>query len=127
MSAERTAWWRRWAGLPVVVALLFAGAVVGANPRASQLVPAPSVLQAVVMAPAPSLGQRPDLQTVDRGGHGHSTPDPTGSAWLAQRAVTSTIVWWHLRRDNDGHRAQTGREVYQGRGPPGRRAADALS
>ena len=110
MSAEcasRTAWWRRWAGLPVVVALFFATSVVAAAPQA--------------------MGQRPDLRFVDHGGHGRTAPDLTAFAWLSERAGTRTIAWWHLRRDSGGHRAQAGREAYQVRGPPGQRAVDALS
>jgi type II secretory pathway component PulL len=73
------------------------------------------------------MGQRPDVRFVDHSGQGRGAPDLTTFAWLSQRAGTRVIAWWHLRRDSDGHRAQAGREAYQGRGPPGRRAADALS
>jgi hypothetical protein len=133
MSAEcasRTAWWRRWAGLPVVVALFFATSVVAAPPQTAQAsgpVQAPSVLQVVIVSAPQAMGQRPDLRIVDHGGHGRTAPDLTAFAWLSERAGTRTIAWWHLRRDSDGHRAQAGRETYQVRGPPGRRAADALS
>ncbi|MBL7260083.1 hypothetical protein [Paractinoplanes lichenicola] len=116
---------RWWAGLTVVVALFFATSVVAATPQ-TRLVQAPSVLQAVVPSPS-SMGHRPDLQFADHGGQGHAASSPTAYAWLAERVVASTITWWHRRRDNDGQRAQTGRRVYQGRGPPGRRAADATS
>ena len=135
MSAEcasRTAWWRRWAGLPVVVALFLATSVFAAPPpaaRASGPVQAPSVLQ-VVIAPAPqSVGQRPHLRIVDQAGNGRAAPAPdlAAFAWLSERAGTRTTVWWHLRRDSDGHRAQAGREADQVRGPPGRRATDASS
>jgi hypothetical protein len=128
--ASRTARWHRWAGLPVVVALLFATSVVGATPRtarASGPVRAPSVLQVVVASTPQATGQRPDLRFVAHGGAGRVTADLTVFAWLSQRAGTRTIAWWHRRRDSDEHRAQAGREAYQGRGPPGRRAADASS
>jgi len=133
MSAEcasRTAWWRRWAGLPVVVALFFATSMFASPPPAAQVsgpVQAPSVLQAVMVSAPQSMGQRPDLRSVDHGGHGRTAPELTAFAWLSERAGTSTTAWWHLRRDSDGHRAQAGREADQVRGPPGRRATDALS
>ncbi|WP_250032627.1 hypothetical protein [Paractinoplanes maris] len=128
--ASRTAWWRRWAGLPVVVALFFATSVIAATPqtaRATEPVPVPSVLQAVIVSPPHAMGQRPDLRVTDHGGHGRVAPDLTVFAWLSDRAGTRTTAWWHLRRDGDGHWARTGRETAQVRGPPGRRAADASS
>lgn len=128
--ASRTAWWRRWAGLPVVVALFFATSVVAATPQTAQVsgpVQAPSVLQVVIVSAPQAMGQRPDLRVVAHGGQGRVAADLTAFAWLSERAGARTIAWWHLRRDSDGHRAQAGRETYQGRGPPGRRAADALS
>ena len=128
--ASRTAWWRRWAGLPAVVALLFATSVVAATPgtaQASGPVQAPSVLQVVIASASHAMGQRPDLRVVDHGGQARVAPDLTALAWLSERAGTRAIAWWHLRRDGSGHRAQAGREAYQVRGPPGRRAADALS
>lgn len=128
MSAgSRTAWWRRWVGLPVVVALFFATSVVAAPPQASGPVPAPSALQVVIVSAPQAMGQRPDLRIVDQSGHDRTAPDPTASAWLPERAGTRTIAWWHRRCDTAGHRARTGQDIYQGRGPPGRRAADALS
>jgi len=127
---SRTAWWRRWAGLPAVVALFFATSVVAApppTPRASGPVQAPSVLQ-VFIAPTPqAIGQRPDLRKVDQGAHGRAAPDLTAFALLSERSGARTITWLHLRRDSDAHRAQARREADQVRGPPGRRAADALS
>ena len=133
MSAEcasRTAWWRRWAGLPVVVALFFATSVVAATPRTAQAsgpAPAPSVLQVFIASASHAHGQRPDLRVADDGGQGRVAPDLTAFAWLSERAGARTVAWWHLRRDSGGHRAQAGREAHQVRGPPGRRAADALS
>ncbi|MGX6608449.1 hypothetical protein ACWKSP_40975 [Micromonosporaceae bacterium Da 78-11] len=124
--ASRTAWWRRWAGLPVVVALFFATSVIAATPQTGP-VPVPSVLQIAVVSAPNATGHRPDLRVVDHDGPGRAAPDQTAFAWLSQRAGTRTLAWWHLRRDSDGLRAQTGREADQVRGPPGRRAADALS
>src|SRR5689334_13709922 len=98
MSAEcasRTAWWRRWAGLPIVVALFFATSVFAAPPRAAQAswpVQAPSVLQVVIVSAPQSMGQRPDVRIVDHGGHGRTAPDLTAFAWLSERAGTRTIV-----------------------------------
>jgi hypothetical protein len=133
MSAERasrTAWWRRWVGLPAVVALLFAISVVAAPPQTGQVsgpVQAPSVLQVVIVSAPQAMGQRPDLRIVDHGGDGRTAPDLTAFAWLSERAGARTIAWWQRRQDSDGRRAQAGRESYQVRGPPGRRATDALS
>jgi hypothetical protein len=133
MSAERasrTAWWRRWAGLPVFVALFFATSVVAATPPAAQAaepVQAPSVLQLLIVSAPHAMGQRPVLGVVDHGGQVRVAPDLTAFAWLSERAGVRTIAWWHLRRDSDGHRPQAGREACQVRGPPGRRAADAPS
>ena len=133
MSAERasrTAWWRRWAGLPVVVALFFATSVVSATAgtaRASGPVQAPSVLQVVIGSAPDAMGQRPDVRVVDQGGQRRLAPDLTALAWPAERAGVRAVAWWHLRRGSDGRRAQVGREARQVRGPPGRRAADALS
>lgn len=125
--ASRTAWWRRWVGLPVVVALFFATSVVAAPPQVSGPVPAPSALQVVIGTASQAMGQRPDLRIVDQSGHDRTAPDPTGFAWLPVRAGARPVAWCHLRCDTAGHRARTGQETYQGRGPPGRRAADALS
>jgi hypothetical protein len=128
--ASRTAWWRRWAGLPAVVALLFATSVVAATPQTAQAsgpARAPSVLQVVIASAPQTLGQRPDLRVADHGGQGRVAPDLTVLAWLSEQAGTTVIAWWQLRRDGGGHWAQAGRTAYQVRGPPGRRAADALS
>ncbi|GLY94029.1 hypothetical protein Acsp02_12850 [Actinoplanes sp. NBRC 103695] len=128
--ASRTAWWRRWAGLPAFVALFFATSVVtgtAQTAQASTAVPGPSAVQ-VVIVPAPHvLGQRPDLPVVGHGGQRRVAPDPAGLAWLPERAGVGTVTWWHLRCDSDVQRKQTGRDARQVRGPPGRRAADALS
>jgi hypothetical protein len=120
-------WWRRWAGLPLAVALFFATSVVAGPPQTSGLVPAPSALQLAIVSAPQATGQRPDLRIVDQSGHDRTAQDPTAFAWLSARAGTRTVAWWHLRCDTDGHRAQTAQETYQGRGPPGRRAVDALS
>jgi hypothetical protein len=133
MSAERpsrTAWWRRWAGLPVVVALFFATSLFAASPQTAQAsgpLQVSSVLQVVTASAPHAFGQRPDLRVVDQGGHGRVAPDLTAFAWLSERAGARVAAWWHPRRDSDGHRVQAGREAAQVRGPPGRRAADALS
>ncbi|HYN96623.1 MAG TPA: hypothetical protein VES42_22500 [Pilimelia sp.] len=133
MSAERlsrTAWCRRWAGVPVVVALFFATSVVAASPQTPQAsgpVQVPSVLQVVIASAPHALGQRPDLRVVDHGGQGRVAPDLTAFAWLSERGGTRVAAPWHLRRDSDGHRVRAGREADQVRGPPGRRAVDALS
>ena len=133
MSAERalrTAWWRRWAGLPVVVALFFATSVVAAAPQAvaaAEPGQVPPAVQVVGASAPHTTGQRPDIRVDARGGPGSIAPDLAAFAWLSARAGTRTTAWWHLRQDGDGHRAQARGEGYQGRGPPGRRAADALS
>nr|WP_221382207.1 hypothetical protein [Actinoplanes polyasparticus] len=128
--ASRTAWWRRWAGLPAVVALLFATSVVAATPQTAQAsgpVRAPSVLQVVIASAPHAMGQRPDLRAVDHGGQDRVAPDLTALAWLSEQTGARAPTWWHLRHDGDGRLAQAGREAHQVRGPPGRRAADALS
>jgi hypothetical protein len=133
MSAERlsrTTWLRRWAGLPVAVALFFATSVVAASPQTAQAsgpVRVPSVLQVVVASAPHAWGQRPDLQVLDHGGQSRVAPHLTAFAWSPGQAGTRVAAWWHLRRDSYGHRGQTGREADQVRGPPGRRAVDALS
>ncbi|MBU2667259.1 hypothetical protein KOI35_27490 [Actinoplanes bogorensis] len=121
MSAERAARWRRWAGLPVVVALFLAGAVVAATPRAGQ------TFRVAVVAAPPTIGHSPDPQVAERGGNGRTTADPAASAWLGERAGTTVTTWWHRRIEGDGHRVQAGRELHQVRGPPGRRTGNALS
>ena len=60
-------------------------------------------------------------------GAGALTAGLAALAWLSARAGTRTVTWWQLRQDGAGHHAQARGEAYQGRGPPGRRAADALS
>ena len=127
---SRTAWWRRWAGLPALIAVFLATSVAGATPgteQASGPVPGPTVLPALVVSAPQVMGQRPDLPVVGHGGQRRAAPDPAGSAWLPERAGVRTATWWHLRRESSGLRAQAGREADQVRGPPGRRAADALS
>jgi hypothetical protein len=121
-------WWRRWVGLPLVVALFYATSVVAAPPQVSGPVPAPTALQVAIVSAPQAMGQRPDLRIVDQSGHDRTATDPTAFAWLrSERAGARTVAWWHLRCDTTGHRAQTSQETYQGRGPPGRRAADVLS
>ena len=133
MSAEcasRTAWWRRWAGLPVFVALFFVTSVFAAPPQAALAtgpVQAPSVQQVVIVSAPQSMGQRPDLRFIDHGGQGRTASELAAFAWRSEQAGTRAIVWWHLRRDSETHRQQAGREAHQVRGPPGRRAVDALS
>jgi hypothetical protein len=126
-GARRTAWVRRWASLPAVVALFFATSVVAATAHPTEAAHAPLAIQ-VVGAPAQqATGQRPDIRVDARGGPGSVAPELAALAWLSARAGTRTVTWWHLRQDGAGHHAQARGEAYQGRGPPGRRAADALS
>jgi hypothetical protein len=131
MAAEgalRRAWLRRWASLSVVVALLFATSAVAAAVEVGAAVGPGNVPIAVqvVGAAQQASGQRPDVRVDARGGPGTVAPELAALAWLAARAGTST-VWWHRPRDGQGRRAQAQRETYQGRGPPGQRAVDALS
>jgi hypothetical protein len=126
-GARRTAWWRRWASLPAVVALFFATSVVAATVHPTEAGHAPLAIQ-IVSAPAQhATGQRPDVRIDARGGPGSVAPELAGLAWLSARVGSRAIAWWHLRQDGAGHHAQARGEAYQGRGPPGRRAADALS
>jgi hypothetical protein len=129
-GALRRAWWRRWASLPAVVALLFATSVVAAAVGPGQafgLGHAPMAVQVVTAAGQPAAGRNPDVR-LDTGGRSFTVaPDVGAVAWLAARAGSGLATWWHRRQDTGGHRAQAVRETYQGRGPPGRRAGDALS
>ena len=123
----RAAGWRRWASLPLVVALFFATSVAAPAVPAADVAHAPLAVQ-VVGAPAThATGQRPDVRVDARGGPGSIAPHLAALAWLSARAGVRTTTWWHLRQDSDGHRAQARGTAYQGRGPPGRRAPDASS
>jgi hypothetical protein len=125
-GARRTVW-RRWASLPAVVALFFATSVVAATVHPTEAGHAPLAIQ-IVGAPAQqATGQRPDVRMDARGGPGSVAPELAALAWLSARAGTRATAWWHLRRDSAGQHAQAPGEAYQGRGPPGRRAADDLS
>ena len=126
----RTAWWRRWASLPVVVALLFATSMAAPAARPGPAAgpgQVPMAVQAVSTAWHQAAGHRPDAGADARGRAGSVAPDPGALAWLPARAGTGSAAWWHRQQDADGHRAQARRETYQGRGPPGQRAGDALS
>jgi hypothetical protein len=127
-GALRKAWWRRWASLPVVVALLFATSAVAATVELGAA-PGPGnvpIAVQVVGAAQQASGQRPDVRVDARGGPGTVAPELAALAWLSARAGART-GWWHRPQDGDGRRAQGQRETYQGRGPPGQRAVDALS
>jgi hypothetical protein len=133
MSAQGvrpTAWWRRWASLPVLVALLFATTAVAAGaetPTASGPGRVPMALQAVSASAQQAIGHGPDARFAVRDAAGIAAPLLGAVAWLPARAGTGIAAWWQQRQDVDGHRAQARRETYQGRGPPGRRAVDAPS
>ena len=129
-GAQHLAWRRRWASLPVVVALLFATSVAGAGVRAgSATVPLtlPAAVQGVTAPAQPTAGHRPEFLTGARGGPGAPAPDPAAAGWLPARTGTAFASWWLRRPDADRHRAHARLETYQSRGPPGRRAADVPS
>ena len=122
--------WRRWASsLPVIVALLFATTTVAGTAE-----PGPGAGPGHVPIAGPmfasahqAVGQRPDVPVVKRGG---SWTVASGLQILASASTRACIVptgWWLRRQGVDGHRAQRRQETYQGRGPPGRRAAHVPS
>jgi hypothetical protein len=129
-GAPPPVWWRRWASLPVLLALLFATTAVAASSEtaaASGPGRVPPAIQAVTASAQQTLGQRPDVRVDAGSGLGTAAPLLQVLGWLPARAGAGIAAWWHRRQDVDGHRAQARRETYQGRGPPGRRAVDAPS
>ncbi len=127
-GARRTARWRRWARLPAVVALLFATSVVAATVEpAAGPGHAPMAVPVVSAAGQSAAGQRPDIRIEARGGPATVAPDLGALAWLPARAGAEIAAWWRRHQDADGWLPQTRRTTYQGRGPPGRRAADVPS
>lgn len=127
----RMARWRRWASsLPVIVALLFATTTVASTVEADAARGSGHVLlavQAVNASTQQAAGQRPDVPIVKRAGSWTVTPDPGALAWAPERAGTRSAGWRCRLQDAGEHGAQARRGTYQGRGPPGRRAATSLS
>jgi hypothetical protein len=135
MAAERamrTARWRRWAtSVPVIVALLFATTTTVAGAVGMESAPGsghvPVAVQVVGASAQQAAGQRPDIPIIKRAGSWSVAHDLGALGWVSARSGTGSAGFWHRRHDIVGHRAQTQRETYQGRGPPGRRAAHVLS